>query len=252
MTRRHSPVRPAVAALVVVTLLASGCLPESATAEGREVAWLYNVFMAAAAVVFFVVVALLTWSVLRYRGRPGRNAALPAQVHGNLGLEVVWWALPTALVAVLVVLTAVVLSDVDAGTDDPALTLAVDGFQWGWRFTYQEAGVVVAGTAADPPTVYLPVDEPIAFVVTSEDVVHSFNVPAFLFKRDAIPGRHTRFELVIDRAGTYTGQCGEFCGLLHSYQYFTIEAVPRAEFDAWLATLAAEADAEAVGEEDGT
>ncbi len=202
-------------------------------------AWLYNVFLGVASAVFLVVVALMAWSVVRYRGIPGRDVRLPQRSHGHVGLEITWWAVPTALVAVLVVLTALVLSRVDDLADAPEVVVEVEGFQWGWRFTYEDRGVEVLGTADDPAEVHLPVDRPIAFVITSNDVVHSFSIPRFLIKRDAVPGQENRFDVVIEDEGTYTGQCAEFCGLLHSYQLFSIEAVSDERFEAWIAEQAA-------------
>lgn len=227
------------AAVAVAAPLLTACLPDAGTAQGREVAWLYNVFMAAAAVVFLVVVGLLAWSVVRYRGVPGRDVRLSPRAHGHLGLEVTWWAVPTVLVALLVVLTASVLAGVDDRADAPEVTVNVEGFQWGWRFTYEDRGVELLGTADDPATIHLPVDRPIAFVITSNDVIHSFSVPGFLIKRDAVPGRENRFDVVIEHEGTYTGQCGEFCGLLHSYQLFSIEAESSDAFEAWIRDQAA-------------
>ncbi|MBW3612486.1 MAG: cytochrome c oxidase subunit II [Chloroflexi bacterium] len=225
---------PEAALLVALT----GCLPAAVTDRGREVAWLYDLFFVAAAIVFVFVAALIGWSVVRYRGAPGRDVALPEPVHGNLRLEIMWWALPTALVVLLIGFTWVVLAQVDAREEEPSLTIEVEGFQWGWRFTYEEADVVVSGTAADPPTLTLPTERTIAFVITSTDVVHSFSIPAFLIKRDALPTRKNRFDVVIELAGTYGGQCGEFCGLLHARQLFEIKAVPGDEFDTWLASQA--------------
>ena len=112
---------------------------------------------------------------------------------------------------------------------------SVEAFQWGWRFGYDAYGIEVVGTAYDPPELVVPVGKPIRFRITSRDVVHSFYVPAFLMKRDAIPGRENRIDLTIDRAGRYRGQCAEFCGLLHSQQLFTVLAVDQSSFDAWIA-----------------
>ena len=225
-------------ASIGVALGASGCLAAPVTDRGRGVAWLYDVFGLVAIGVFVLVAGLLAWTVVRHRGRPGRAEGLVSATAGHLGLEVAWWATPTVIVFVLAVLTAFVLADVDARSDEPAVTVEVDGFQWGWRFTYAGTDVVVAGTTADPPRIALPVDEPIAFEITSEDVIHSFNLPAFLIKRDAVPSHENRFDVVIEEEGTYAGQCGEFCGLLHSYQTFEIDAMGRDAFDAWLADQA--------------
>lgn len=244
-TRRTTPGRSgtlnrrgAAGGLLAFALLGAACIRDPATQQGEGVADLYVWFMIAAAAVFVVVSGLLAWSLIRYRGDPGRDASIPPQTHGNLVLEAVWWAIPTLLVVVLVFLTADVLADVDARADEPELEVEVIAFQWGWRFEFPDTGVAVTGTAADPPTVVLPTDRTIAFLITSTDVNHSFNIPPFLIKRDAIPGNPNRFDVVIDEAGTYTGQCGEFCGLLHSAQYFAIEAVPPDEFEDWLAAAA--------------
>jgi cytochrome c oxidase subunit II len=240
MTR--SPVRR-VTGLGCLAAVSAGCMPDAVTEQGADVAWLYTVFMAASAVVFVVVIGLLGWSIVRYRGQPGRDVPMPAAVHGNMALEVVWWALPAALVAVLAVLTIGVLGEVDAREEAPSLVVEVQAYQWGWEFTYADAGVVVNGSAADPPTIELPVGRSVAFVITSQDVVHSFNIPPFLIKRDAIPNRPNRFDVVIDEVGTYSGQCGEFCGLLHARQLFEIDAVTPERFDAWLAERQADAAA---------
>ena len=222
------------AALACLAILTTACVPEAATSQGRDVAWLYNIFMLASAGVFVIVIGLLTWSIIRYRGQPGRDVEMPTPTRGNLTLEVIWWSLPAALVVVLAVLTVGVLGQVDAREDDPGVVVRVHAFQWGWEFTFPDADVVVSGTAADPPRIELPTGETIAFEITSQDVVHSFWIPRFLIKRDAVPNRPNRFDVVIEEQGTYGGQCGEFCGLLHSRQLFEIDAVSRSHFDAWL------------------
>lgn len=236
MIRRRA--RRAAGVLATTAVATTACLPEPVTDRGREVADLYGLFTIAAAGVFVLVIGLLAWTVVRHRGEPGRDVPMPRQVHGNMALEVTWWALPTAIVALLAALTIIVLGQVDARYEEPALTVEVGGFQWGWEFTYVESGVVVSGTAADPPTLRLPVDRTIAFVITSRDVVHSFNIPKFLIKRDAVPNRENRFDVVIEQEATYGGQCGEFCGLLHARQLFEIDAVRPEAFDAWLADQA--------------
>lgn len=226
-------------ALTVAGAALAACIPEPVTDRGREVSILYTWFMIAAAVVFLIVVGLMTWSIVRYRGQPGRDAPMPPPIAGSLRLEIVWWSLPAALVAALAVFTIVVLSQVDARSDDPAVTVEVTGYQWGWRFEYAGTDVVLNGAADDPASVPLPVDRTIAFEIRSADVVHSFNIPTFLIKRDAVPTRTNRFDVVIEEEGTYAGQCGEFCGLLHAKQLFAIEAVDGATFDAWLAEASA-------------
>jgi cytochrome c oxidase subunit 2 len=217
-----------VAALAVVT----ACAPESVTEQGKDVNRLYDFFTVAAAVIFTITAGLIAWSIARYRGRAGVD--LPEQWHSNVPLEIFWFAVPSVIVVVLFIFSINSLDVVDEKVDDPQVTVTVEGFQWGWRFSFEGEDVVVSGTAQDPAEVMLPVGETISFEVSSADVIHSFYVPKFLFKRDAIPGRTSRFDLTIDEPGTHDGKCAEFCGLLHEDMNFTITAVERHEFDRWL------------------
>ncbi len=175
---------------------------------------------------------LIGWSILRFRKRDDEE---PPQTKHNLALEVTWFAIPTAIVVVLFVLSAQTLGDVNEEHPDPAVTLTVEAFQWGWRFTYEDEAVVVEGLPEEPAKIVLPVDQPLRFDLVSADVVHSFYVPRFLVKRDAVPGTTNRIDYVIREEGTYDGECAEFCGVLHDSMPFMIEAVPADEFEEWLA-----------------
>lgn len=221
-------------AVGATALLVTACAPAPVTSQGSEVKLLYDLFLIVAAGVFVLVAGLIGWSIVRYRAPP--DAALPAQTEANVRLELVWWALPTMLVIGLFILTAGVLNSVDARTaDGESLVVRVTGFQWQWRFEYEEEGAVVTGLPDEPPEVVVPVDRPITFLLESPDVLHSFYVPRFLLKRDAVPGRENRIDLTIEEPGSYTGLCAEFCGLLHADMYFTIRAVGSDEFEAWIA-----------------
>jgi cytochrome c oxidase subunit 2 len=96
--------------------------------------------------------------------------------------------------------------------------------------------VTVIGTAADPQRISLPVGRPVTFILKSADVVHSFFVPHLLVKRDTVPGRVNELTVTFDAQGTYAGQCGEFCGLLHADMRFEIDAVSEPAFESWLAS----------------
>jgi cytochrome c oxidase subunit 2 len=111
--------------------------------------------------------------------------------------------------------------------------VAVEGFQWGWLFTYDD-GVTIQSLPDEPAELVLPVGEPIAFTLESPDVIHSFYVPRLLMKRDVIPGRTNRIDVVFNEAGTYDGKCAEFCGFLHDQMDFSISAVPPEEFEDWM------------------
>jgi len=243
--RRLSSAGRVPALVVLAALLLSGCGFGSyspVTQQGRDVHWLYNVLFVVAAVIFLLVEGAIVFAAIRYRRR---DDVLPPQFHGNNLLEVAWTVIPFLIVATLFALTWGVLNKVDARADNPQVTLNVRGFQWQWRFTYQgekvqvEKGqpaqdLTIKGSIAKPPQIYLPVGQPIAVNEQSDDVIHSFYIPEFLFKRDAFPDHLNSFSLTITRPGVYHGQCAQFCGLAHGQMHFYIHAVSPAAYRAWL------------------
>jgi cytochrome c oxidase subunit 2 len=209
----------------------AACAPEAASEQGRAVTDLYRIFLIVAAVIFVVTAGLIAWSLIRYRVKPGADeSGLPPQFHSNLKLEVIWFAIPQAIVVVLFALSAMTLGNVNEQKEAEVVT--VTGYQWGWRFDYED-GASITGTPEEPADVLVPTGD-VAFVLRSTDVVHSFYVPRFLIKRDAVPGRETRIDVNIEKPGEYSGACAEFCGLLHDRMLFTITAVTPEEFQAWL------------------
>jgi cytochrome c oxidase subunit II len=229
--------------VLVAVLVLAGCGSLTpVTEQGRDVRDLYNLLFVVAAVIFVLVEAAIVFAVVRYRRR---SDMLPPQFHGNNLLEVVWTLVPLLIVAILFVLTWGVLNRVEAKADNPRVTVNVLGFQWQWQFTYQGERVplpagqppedlTIKGTIAKPPVMYLPVGEPIRFTTQAQDVIHSFYVREFLFKRDAFPDHPNTFDLTITQPGDYGGQCTEYCGLAHQAMRFTVRAVSRPEYDAWL------------------
>ena len=158
------------AACAATTL--SACVPSPADVQGESVERLYMIFFIVAAVVFVLVADLIAWSLIRYRAGPDDD--LPKQFDRNLKLELTWFAIPLATIVVLFILSAGVLGEVNAESSDPAVTVNVEGYQWGWRFTYEGSGVEVIGDANDRPEIVLPVGREISFTLDSADVVHSF------------------------------------------------------------------------------
>ena len=224
--------------LFLVAFLASGCLlpPDPATAAGQDVFNLYLIVLALAAIVFFGVEGFILYAIFRYRRRPGDDV-LPEQHHGNTAVEIVWTIIPTVIVFILFGFSLVTLGEVEASSEDPGVEIRVEGFQWSWRFHYP--GEVVSGPqGAEPPVLGVPVDEPVRVILESDNVNHAFYVPEFLLKRDLIPGQTNVLEFTVTEPGTYAGQCAEFCGTAHADMVFTVEAVERADYDAWLAALA--------------
>ncbi|MGH2602660.1 MAG: cytochrome c oxidase subunit II [Dehalococcoidia bacterium] len=233
--------RHLVLGALLVLLAGCGALlpPEAATEQGREVRGLYGLVLALAAIVFVGVEGFIVYAVLRYRRRRGDDV-LPPQHHGNARVEVVWTAIPAAIVVVLFALSTQTLAKIETRAADP-LTVEVEAFQWQWTFRYPN-GYATTGTIDNPAEMVVPVGRPIRLVMWSVDVIHSFYVPAFLVKRDTLPLTEgqapNELELTITEPGVYRGQCAEFCGLLHSKMTLTVRAVPEAEWLAWAAQVA--------------
>ncbi len=227
--------------LLLIGMLA-GCMvpPEPETTEAQSVFTLYNIIFAMGVVVFLAVEGMIVYSIFRYRRRDDR---LPAQLHGNNVVEIVWTVIPTVIVLAIFAMSMVTLNTVEARAAKPAAVIEVDGFQWQWAFRYGTADndpkndFTVTGSVTDPPTMVVPVGEPVKLLLKSQDVIHSFFVPHFLIKRDVIPfpdGHLNTLEFTVRNPGTYAGQCAEFCGTAHAQMTFSVKAVSRAEYDSWL------------------
>lgn len=240
--RRRSGLRRPWLAAAALALVAGGCMPQPATTQARDISNLYTVFLVAAAIVAAIVWGLVSWSVLRYRHKPRAGEALPPQYQNNLLLEAIWTGLPILTVIGLFGLTFVTINQVQAVSPETGVSVHVEAFQWQWRFTYTGSGVTVTGQIGQaPPELVVPVGQPIHVLLTSADVNHAFFVPAFLFKRDAIPGHPNTFDFTVMNPGTYNGQCAEFCGVFHDRMTFSVRAVSAADFSSWLAAAKASA-----------
>jgi cytochrome c oxidase subunit 2 len=178
-----------------------------------------------------VVFAAVLFAAVHYRRRPGRRPS--ARSEANV-VELVYALILVGVVALLVTRTFTTENRVDAVASGVRQRVQVTAFKWGWRFTYPGSGVTVVGDNRRNPTLHLPVGEPVVFTERSQDVVHSFWVPALRFKRDAWPDDTVEFELTVDRPGIYAGRCAEFCGLHHSDMNFVVVAETRDRFERWL------------------
>ena len=239
--------------LLVLALAASGCLlpPDPVTEDGQDVFNLYLVVLALAAIVFVGVEGFILYAIFRYRRQPGDDV-LPEQHHGNNTVEIIWTIIPSVIVLILFVASVITLDAMEGGGSEGAepVTIEVDGFQWQWTFSYPEGGSTT-GTIGSPPTLVVPVNEPVRLILNSLDVNHAFYVPQFLIKRDLIPvgenGEPNELEFTITEEGTYAGQCAEFCGTAHADMTFVVDAVSREAYDEYAAALASGSPSPATG-----
>jgi cytochrome c oxidase subunit 2 len=243
-------------ALVAGTvLLAGGCSGREVYEDGFGIGWpqpkseqgsdMYEIWLgsvAAAAAVGLGVYILIAITIIRDRKR---TEDLPRQVRYNLPIEVLYTVVPFVIIAVLFFYTAVGENKVNKLSKDPDVRIGVVGFQWNWQFNYMDDKVQVTGEPAHPATLVIPVDKRIQFTETSPDVIHSFWVPDFLFKRDVVPGRYNMFEIKPTEIGEYIGHCAEFCGEKHSRMNFWVKVVSQADYDAYIAGLKADPNAAA-------
>lgn len=246
MTRRTVIVLAGALALTAAACSSSFGMPRGDTEQGQQIFRLWQIFTIAGIVVATLVYGLIGWSLIRYRRRRGDHPdALGRQFHANVPLEVLYTAIPVVIVVGLFAVSFRGERRVEALAADPAVTLHAEAFAWGWRFTYGDAGPTVvsdpSGEDVAGPTIELPLGRTTRVVLTSNDVIHAFWVPDFLFKRDAIPGRTTSFDLTPTDAGSHRGVCAEFCGLNHAYMTFTVVVAEPDAFDAWLAAQPSDA-----------
>ena len=231
---------------LAITLTASGCtaneaffmnLPDPATKEGAITQNLWQGSWIAAWGVGIVTWGLMIWAFIAYRRR--HKDDVPEQTKYNVPIEILYTIVPLIMILGLFWFTAKDQSEILAVSNDQDQTVNVVGYRWNWGFNYLDADAYAVGTPNAPAQLVLPVNEKIRFELTSPDVIHSFWVPAFLFKMDVIPGKTNVFELTPDKIGTYDGKCAELCGVDHARMLFTVKVVERAEFDAYIADLKA-------------
>jgi len=232
--------------LAAVALVLSGCSPSNipamigiaqpVTREGERIHSLWQGSWVAAWSVGAITWGLILWAVVAYRRR---SEEPPAQTRYNLPIEALYTALPFVVIAVLFGFTARDQTDLLRVGDHPQNTINVVAFRWNWTFNYVDHNVFDVGGETNVATLYLPVGETVKFTLNSPDVIHSFWVPAFLFKMDVIPGKTNQFELTPTTVGTFSGKCAELCGVDHSRMLFIVRVVTPAQFAQHMADLQA-------------
>jgi cytochrome c oxidase subunit II len=232
---RISGERHPLARMIAIGLLASvvgvaivlwiDWFPTDASSAGDDIDTLYDVLLIASVPIFVLVMSVAIYSVLKFRARPG-DMRDGAPIHGNTRLEIIWVTIPFLMVSALAVYGWVVLDDLEARQPNE-LTVNVTGQQFNWSFGYP-------GEKVRANTLVLPVDRPVHFRIKTEDVIHSFWVPEFRLKSDAVPGLTTQIRLTPNRLGEYQVVCAELCGLGHATMRQLVRVVPTGAYEAWL------------------
>ncbi|MFQ5746397.1 MAG: cytochrome c oxidase subunit II [Gemmatimonadota bacterium] len=236
MRRRSSHtgwVRAGLALGLLAAIAVTSCggpFPQSALHPNSDFAWkLQDLFRGIfwwAVVVFVLVEGALLVAIIRFRARPGDPR--PRAVHGNTILEISWTLAPAVVLMLIAIPTIRTIWEVDRPPAGEAMVIEVVGHQWWWEFRYPEQDVVAANE------LHVPLGRTVNVRLTSADVIHSFWFPRIGGKRDVIPGHETRIWFTADSAGTYLGQCAEFCGLAHALMKMRLVVEPEADFAAWV------------------
>lgn len=196
----------------------------------------------AAAVVGAITLILIIWPAIFHRRKEGKPE-FPKQFQYNIPIEVVYTIVPLVIVSVLFYFTAVKQSAITKLSPDAqvAHTIEVKGIQWSWQFTYPEAGTgpnaTVTGTPEKWPTLYLPQGQSVRLNFTSNDVVHGFYVPKFMYQIQTIPGVTNRVEFIPKKLGTYKGVCNILCGTSHTYMRFQVKVVTNEQYQSYIDSL---------------
>lgn len=252
------PVLLAALAIVMVPLT-SGCSvadvirfgwPIGVTPQATAMRELWTWAAIAALVVGAITWGVMFWAMIFHRKRKGSDDTPPRQTQYNNPIEIAFTVIPAIIVAILFGFTVNVQNFVEKDDADPALTVDVTGFQWGWQFGYPghngSDGTMIrtVSTSDTVPLLVLPTGEKIKFQQHSNDVIHSFYVPAFLFKRDVFPDpaaneQDNTWQIdSIDSTGAFVGRCAELCGSYHSQMNFEVRAISSQLFDRWVALRA--------------
>lgn len=236
---------------------------EGVTPISRDIYYLHMVCMAVCAVIGVVVFGVMIYSLIHHRKSKGYK---PASFHDNPRLELIWSIIPFLILVGLAVPATKVLIRMD-DTKKSEVTIKVVGYQWRWQYEYLDQGISFFSTLSTPLAqiqnkqekgewyllevdrpVVVPVNKKIRFLVTSNDVIHSWWVPELGIKRDAIPGFMYEAWATIEKPGIYRGQCAELCGINHGFMPIVVEAVSEADFNKWVAAQTLKQDKYAVAQ----
>ncbi len=206
---------------------------QGVTTSSRSVFHLWQGFSIAAAIIGVFVLLLILWAVLAYRRKGDR---IPKQSQYHIPLELAYTVVPILIVFGLFAATLVV-ENKEVANPATKVTINVNAFQWGWKFSYPGSNAFVVGQTTQDPVMVMPVDTNVHINLTSTDVIHGFYVKEFNFSRFALPGVKNQFTFRAVNTGTFFGQCTQLCGLYHSLMYFKVKVVSVSDYQKWLASF---------------
>ncbi len=222
-------------------------LQPAATSIMREIHDFHSFILAIIVAITMFVLVLLLWVIVRYNRRANPT---PRKFTHNIAVEVIWTIVPVLILVAIAWKSFPLIYNQERVPADAELTLKVTGNSWRWDFEYPDLGVRLTSNLLDEETaaaegrpyllatdapLYVPVNTTVRVLVTSNDVIHAFAVPAFGVKEDAIQGRVNETWFNVDQEGVFYGQCSELCGVNHAYMPIEIRAVSQAEFEQWVA-----------------
>lgn len=227
--------------------------PAASVIREHQLFFYNDVLMPIITVIALFVLGLLIWVMVRYNRRSNPN---PARFSHNTPIEIVWTTLPILILMVIAIFSFRLLME-EHDMPNPDLTVKVVGRQWNWDYEYPEQKIAAYtatplseedAAAAKAPyllatnaAMVVPVNKTVRVQLTAEDVIHSWSLPAFGVKIDAIPGRLNQTWFKANKIGTFYGQCSQLCGINHAYMPVEVKVVSQADFDAWVASKAPKA-----------
>jgi len=210
-------------------------LPENVSTFGRDIDWLFHLIYAITGITFILVAVAMIWFLIAYRDRPGRRARY---THGNTTLEVVWTIVPALILVILTALSAPAWSKIKMTRPPSDFVVDVTAKQFNWQVKHPNSDKVFLDE------MHVPVNKVIHVDLKSQDVIHSFFVPQFRMKQDAVPGREIAQWFEVTKPGKYELPCAELCGFGHSGMRGWVYVHTPEEYAKWEAeNLKAEAPA---------
>ncbi|WP_432767600.1 MAG: cytochrome c oxidase subunit II [Sphingopyxis sp.] len=215
---------------------------------GEQAYWFNHVILLPViTLITLLVLGLMLWAMFRYRAKAN---PVPSKTTHNTFIEIIWTAIPVLILAVIAVPSIRLLAQQYEPPSKEALTIKVTGYQWYWGYAYPDQGIgeyvskmlneEQAAAAGEPHQLavdnrmVVPVGRQVKLIITGADVIHSFAVPAFWTKMDAVPGRANETTFTANKVGVYYGQCSELCGVDHGFMPIAVEVLPVDKWEAWV------------------